>query len=109
MKILFIIALVVVFMTSNSCGHSCREWAEVFRKENLQFKVYQKYRRGRDIVIEGSNSEKDVFQWGGWKELYESCHVGDSLVKVKGKTQVLLFKKDTTMIFPYKCQGEVIE
>jgi hypothetical protein len=68
--------------------------------------------RSRRFTIKGINPETqqratytDVNTW--YVSFNEKVEVGDTIVKRSGELTFYIHKADTTLVFPYKCQGKV--
>jgi len=107
LKSIFVLGLVFIY----SCG-SCIQSAEEFRQKRNYFQVEKKYTRGGryyTLTGNGIDNKPDTFSESGFGEMYESVGVGDTLLKELGKTQVVLIKKDSSLVYPYSCDGKIIE
>ncbi|MDJ1473286.1 hypothetical protein [Xanthocytophaga flava] len=109
MRVIKIISLYILVAMLNSCGHSCQDWAEEFRPDSFKFKIMKKYKEGRYLVLEAENPNKGELRRVGWQELFDKATIGDTLVKIKGKTHVTLIQKDTSIVFLYYCKDVVVE
>lgn len=102
-------SIIIIFL--HSCLN-CQTYADEFRKKQYFFQVERKYiRNGRCYTLTGNgiNNRPDTFSESGYSDLYNGTQVGDTLRKEFNKTQVVLIKKDTTLIFSYSCDGRVIK
>ncbi len=77
---------------------------------NCKFKVHEKY-RGQYIKIKGFDTLNKVveFEEGEFWGIFDSIEINDTLLKELGKTELVLIKKDTTLVFPLKCRGKVVK
>jgi hypothetical protein len=105
-----LIFLVLIF----GCAHSptCFDYCDKeIRKDKYNFCINKKYYENRYCMLEGFNSkgliEKPKTHFG--LEVYNAAEIGDTIKKISGKTEIILVKKDTTIIFPCLCGGMIVE
>ena len=106
-KLIFIIASILIF---NGCIFNCDDVKENILKLEFKQKVTEKS-KDRLIFVRGITEENKIVEfkefeyWG----IYEYIELGDTLYKEFGKTELVLIKKDSTLIFPLYCDGEMIK
>jgi len=84
-------------------------------KEHVQplsyyFQITKK-NKGKFLEFEGydENHYPVKFCEGEFWDIYNSVEIGDTLLKKKGETNLILIKKDTTLIFPLLWDGKQME
>ena len=90
-----------------SCDDSCKYYLEnVFRPLDYKIVVTGKYIDTRFYRVIGrepsgviDTTEENVID----KDVYAVIEIGDTLFKEKGKLELYLIKKDTTLVFPNFC------
>lgn len=111
-KILIIICGVSI---SSSCEKvNCDKIAEDLKNDELwivffennskksyhSFDITGKNKFGRDTLISEENRYLSAFK----EEYFEK---GDTIIKKKGETTLYIHKKDTTLSFPFECDGKI--
>ena len=102
-KIIKLLLFVLLFAACNNCYDIKRH------VETLEYKfvITEKSEDNRFIEFNGfdNNNSKKKFKelevWG----IYDSVEIGDTLFKKKGEADLILIKKDTTIVFPFMCGG----
>ncbi len=94
-----------------SCGKRCVDFAEDYRPKQYKLVVEQKEYENRYLVISGKDSlgQKAVFKEVGYHDLYNVADKGDTLIKEKGRLEVIIVKRDTSFVFTYECDGRRVE
>jgi hypothetical protein len=77
---------------------------------SYKFKIIEKS-KGQEISLKGYDSLNRIIEFseGEFWGIYNSIEIGDTLYKELGKTELILIKKDTTLVFPLKCRGKIVE
>lgn len=102
-KIIKFLLFVLLFAACNNCYDIKRH------VETLEYKfvITEKSEDNRFIEFKGfgHNNRKKQFKelevWG----IYDSVAIGNTLLKKKGEADLVLIKKDTTIVFPFMCGG----
>jgi len=98
----------------SSCG-SCEDAANYYKDESFNIILKSKPDSGRAYTLRGinpnSNKDEKYYDDGGFLGLpfKDLISVGDTLVKKPGELKVYIHKKDTVIVFPFKCEGKVYE
>lgn len=108
------VLFLAVTMLWLSCS-TCDDAAYYYVKDSFNMILKSKPSSGRGYTLKGINpatskSEK-YYDDGGFfgllfKDLIEN---GDTLVKQQSELKVYIHKKDTIIVFPFKCGGKVYE
>ena len=90
----------------------CDKLVSILRPKECNIVVEDIPERSRRFTIKGINPETqqratytDVNTW--YVFFNEKVEVGDTVVKRSGELIFYIHKADTTLVFPYKCQGKV--
>ena len=103
------ITIICVFIL-HSCISPCEEVKTHCKTLNCSFKITEKS-KDRLIDFKGFDKNnihaefKEFEYWG----IYNFVEIGDTLYKEFGKTDLILIKKDTTLVFPLYCRGKIVE
>lgn len=95
-----------------SCGN-CDDAANYYRKKSFNIILKSNPSSGRAYSIKGINpvtgKDEKYYDDGGFLGLpfADLIAIGDTLVKKNGELKVYIHKKDTILIFPFKCEGAV--
>jgi len=78
---------------------------------SYSFMVTQKSKDNRDFIFSGidKNNRFIKFKEPQYWDIYDSVEVGDTLLKKIGEPDLILIKKETTLIFPLLCGGRPVE
>ena len=107
-----IIWLFNCFLASCSdCEHAAIEYREykfnmILEKEPWYGRVYTLYGRNPITGYKEQYEEKGGFLYLDFQDLIS---VGDTLVKKQGELKVYIHKKDTVLIYNFKCDGKIYE
>jgi len=73
--------------------------------------VTQKSKDNRDFIFSGldKNNHFIEFKEPQYWDIYDLVEVGDTLLKKIGEPDLILIKKDTTLVFPLLCGGRPVE
>ncbi|GGG26164.1 hypothetical protein GCM10011323_32270 [Pontibacter amylolyticus] len=92
----------------------CDKLATILRPKECNIVVEDTPERGRRFTIKGINPEtnqrvtySDVNTW--YVFFNDKIEVGDTVVKRNGELTFYIHKADTTLAFPYECEGKVFE
>lgn len=104
----------VIFFSSCLPEFSCDEWANDFR-DNAKFNLVltgKENNYSRDAYFYGVdlyNKESTKFyDGGGWIAYnFAKFKIGDTLIKNSGKYTIIIKRKGTTILVPFKCSGKV--
>lgn len=107
-KYLFLFFLFVLFL--NGCFYTCEDVKEHSLSLVYNFKITKKQQR-KFIVFNGYDKYNNPveFKEGEYWDIYDFVEIGDTLFKELGKTELVLIKMDTTLVFPLKCRGKILE
>lgn len=103
-----------VAMILNSCG-DCEFLADQYRKDQFNILLQHEPTEGRAYTLKGINpitkrkerySDQGGFLGLPFKNLIS---IGDTLVKKHGELKIYIRKKDTIIIYPFKCEGQIYE
>lgn len=92
-----------------ACSNICMESYEKFRPKSYYFKAQKKYLQNDKIfIIEGSNPNgtHESFREVDFRDLYDLTDIGDTIMKKAGSLNVLLIKRDTTIVIKAFCNGQ---
>lgn len=99
-------------MFLNSCI-DCSPYGDgEFRQKHNYFVVEKKYmREGKFHTITGFgiDHKPDTFSEVGHLNVFNSAQIGDTLLKATGKTEVVLIRGDSQLLFPFICDGKEIK
>ncbi len=105
--IVFVILALVLFMHDHS--YTCDDYANDFKNDvDFGLVLIHKSHNGRNVYLLGqdlkSHSIRDYDDGGGGLLLiYEKMNVNDTIIKKKGKYQVVIKRKQGTIVLPYIC------
>jgi hypothetical protein len=92
----------------------CDKLAAILRPKECNIVVEDTPERGRRFTIKGINpvtkqraTYSDVNTW--YVFFNDRIEVGDTVVKRNGELTFYIHKADTTLVFPYECEGKVYE
>lgn len=105
------IILATFLISFYSCITTCDDVKRYYTSISYNFLVISKSDEHRDFTFEGYD-KKGVFnqlQISRFWSFYDYVEKGDSIVKISGNTELILIKKDTTLVFPLMCRGQVVE
>jgi hypothetical protein len=96
---------------SNHNKFTCNKWANDFRndvKVNLILKKKINNSDSRNVYLYGYNMETKhstvFFDGGGWMSRnLDKFHIGDTIIKQKGKYTIYIKRKDQVISIPFKC------
>ncbi|WP_143100872.1 hypothetical protein [Spirosoma endophyticum] len=98
-----------------SCSDGCQNGAAFYKPQQCSIIVEQQKSNGRYLTLKGKNSytgKEDNYsdQGGGWNIQYDKyIEVGGIVTKRKDELIIYVHKKDTTLAFPYDCQGKIYQ
>ena len=94
----------------NSC-YTCYDVKRHCETLSYSFMVTQKSKDNRDFIFSGidKNNRFIKFKEPQYWDIYDSVEVGDTLLKKIGEPDLILIKKETTLIFPLLCGGRPVE
>ena len=106
-----LLILAGIFMFLFTRCDSCESFAEDFRPKEYYFRVTRKYDDGRYNVFEGKNKKgvDEIFREVGYREESNATCIGDTLIKLKGSLEIKIVKRDSVLIFYWKCNGRIIK
>jgi hypothetical protein len=104
------IRIILCTLIFTSCINTCEDVKKYSMTISYSFKVTEKS-RDKYIKFKGfdKNNNPIEFEEGEFWDIYNSVEIGDSIVKQLGKTEMILIKKDTTLVFPLMCKGKIVE
>jgi hypothetical protein len=103
----YIGTIILLGFVCYSCT-TCEDVKRYCMSLSCSLKVTKKFRdRGINFIGYNKNNHEVEFSEFDFWGIYDYVEIGDSVVKELGKAEILLIKKDTTMIFPFKCHGKV--
>jgi hypothetical protein len=92
----------------------CDKLVAILKPKECNIVVEEIQERSRRFIIKGFNPKtkqraiySDVNTW--YVYFNDKIEVGDTVVKRNGELIFYVHKADTTLVFPYKCQGKVYE
>ena len=97
-----------------SCG-DCEYAANQYRKDQFNIILQVEPSNGRGYSIKGINPKtkykEKYYDDGGLLGLSfkRLISIGDTLIKKKGELKVYIHKRDTVLVFPFKCEGQIYE
>jgi len=102
-KIIKLLLFVLLFAACNNC-YDIKRHVETL---DYKFVVTEKSKDNRYIIFKGYDRKKNkiLFIEGEVWGIYDSVEIGDTLLKKKGEADLVLIKKDTTIVFPFMCGG----
>lgn len=110
------IALIFAFLYITSCQQvTCDDRAERLRGKECEIVVQNLPSSGMLFEISGRAISRNVSrrytdQGEAWYvNFYNKISVGDTVVKRKGELKFYIYKKDSVLVFPFECMGEVYE
>jgi hypothetical protein len=103
------ITIICVFVLY-SCILTCEDVKKHCITLHCSFKITEK---SKDKYIEFKGFDKNNIhvefkEYANWK-IYDFVEIGDTLYKELGKTDLILIKMDTTLVFPLICEGKIVE
>jgi hypothetical protein len=100
-----IICYVFIFIFC-SCNN-CYDYKRHVETLDYKFVITDKSKDNRYIEFKGYDRKKNkiLFNEGEVWGIYDSVEIGDTLLKKKGEADLVLIKKDTTIVFPFMCGG----
>lgn len=106
-KIIFRLFVLAIVFFCFSCNNYCKSYLEnVFRPLDYKMVVTGKYIDTRFYMVIGRDTsgvidttEENAID----KDVYGLIEIGDTLFKEKGKLELYLIKRDTTLVFPNFC------
>ena len=103
--------LLFLFVIFFSSCYTCYDVKRQYEPFSCRFMVIEKSKDNRFLEFNGSDSKKKHvnFKIGQHWDIYDSVEVGDTLLKKTGETDLILIKKDTTLVFPLMCGGRPVE
>ena len=105
------VLIFTIFMIVVGCN-DCRYYAKEFKKREFVIIVRKKYVHDyKQIAFEGvdQRGKKALFDEVGFRDLYDMVKVGDTLKKELGTADIKIFRKDTCLVCPWYCNGQIIE
>lgn len=101
--------LLAILLPCGSC-YTCYDVKKHCLSLECKFKITEKY-QNKLIEFKGydSNNKFSEFKDYEYWLIFEKAEIGDTLLKEKGKTDLILIKKDTTIIFPLMCGGVIVK
>jgi len=93
-----------------NCGSTCEDVKSYSKSLVCNFKITGK-ESNKFLEFYGidKNNNKIRFTISRFWRLYNFVEIGDSLIKKLGETEIILKKRDTTLIFPLMCRGQIVE
>jgi hypothetical protein len=93
-----------------SCkSYTCDDFANDFKNDqSFHLKLLSKKHEGRNVFFEGTDlvsKQKIEHRDGGGFiiTVYDKFNIGDTLIKQKGKYQIIIIRKGKKIIIPYEC------
>ena len=105
------ILIFTIFMVVVGCN-DCRYYAKEFEKRQFVIIVQMKYIHDyKQIAFEGVDlgGKAVLFDEVGFRDLYDMVKVGDTLKKELGTADIKIFRKDTSLICRWYCNGQIVE
>lgn len=105
---------IILLLSGTSCG-DCEFLAEQYRTDHFDIILEKVPYNGRMYALQGINpidgQQEKYRSQGGFlgSNFRKLIAVGDTLVKKPGELKVYIHKKDTVIVFPFKCEGKVYE
>lgn len=105
-----LIIIFIVLISFYSCIATCDDVKKECIPLSYNFLVISKS-KSRDFAFKGYDKKGnyDQFQISQYWDFYDYVEKGDSIVKISGRTEIMLIKQDTTLVFPLMCRGQVVE
>jgi hypothetical protein len=102
-KIITFLSFLFLFTACNNC-YDYKRHVETL---DYKFVITEKSKDNRYVEFRGSdkNKNKIIFNEGEVWGIYDYVEIGDTLLKKKGEADLVLIKKDTTIVFPFMCGG----
>ena len=102
------ITIICVFIL-HSCT-TCEDVKRYYITLHCSFKITEK---SKDKYIEFKGLDKNNIhvefkEFENWN-IYNFVEIGDTLYKELGKADLILIKKNTTLVFPLICGGKIVE
>jgi len=96
----------IFIFTFWSCNN-CYDYKRHVESLDYKFMITEKSKDNRYIEFRGYDRKKNniIFNEGEVWGIYDSVAIGDTLLKKKGEADLVLIKKDTTIVFPFMCGG----
>ena len=103
--------LLLFFVICFSSCYTCSDVKRQYEPLNCRFMVTEKSKDNRFDEFNGFDCKKVSvnFKIGQHWDIYDSVQVGDTILKRTGETDLILIKKDTTLVFPLLCGGRPVE
>jgi hypothetical protein len=109
MKYLILLVWITLLL---SCGDECENGVRYYRNKQINLILRKKPNQGRSYTLNGINpitqgDEEFYDSGGGWGIYYKKyLEIGDTIYKKEGELKIYVHKKDTILIFPFKCHGK---
>ena len=96
------------------CGRDCVSEADTYRPKKCAIKIASRKFGGKWFQIEGTNvanGKRTMFaHTGNWYKQFEKhIEIGDTVIKKQNELIFSIHKKDTVLVFPFDCDGQIIE
>ncbi|MBW8684704.1 hypothetical protein [Chitinophaga rhizophila] len=107
-KFILTFAVSVIIFSCNDC----RYYAKEFKKRQFVIIVREKYIHDyKQITIEGVDltGKKALFDEVGFRDLYDMVEVGDTLRKELETADIRIFRKDTSFVCSWYCNGQIVK
>jgi hypothetical protein len=111
-RFIFLLLVALSSVTLSSCQVDCKAITERARLMECNLIINDLPGAGRTFRVAGINPVtgkgefySDTDSW--YVEFNQDIELGDTLVKRKNELKFYIHKKDTVMVFPYKCDGKV--
>jgi len=94
----------------SGCFFTSNDLKTKYKKYQVHIKVTEK-QRDKLIHLKGLNRANKIvdFEAADFWGAYYDIHIGDSVCKNYGETELRVIKKDTTLVFPLVWGGKVIK
>ena len=108
------ITLILCLVLFGNCSGDCQDDVAHYRLQQCSIIVEDMSIRDRWFSLEGKNvytGKPDKYSdVGGWANIFKNkIEVGDTVIKQKNEMLFSVHKKDTTLAFPFDCQGKIYQ
>jgi hypothetical protein len=115
MKCHFLILIIFFSNCTKVRQATCEEAADAYRPDTISMIVTEPSKSVYDFSLKGVapvTGKENYFKSKNYTwalDFNEFISVGDTVVKSAGELNFYIHKKDTILIFPFECQGEIYD
>ncbi|SFF31397.1 hypothetical protein [Spirosoma endophyticum] len=96
------------------CQGNCEDGVAIYRPQSCSIIVQYAKLDSRMFVLKGRNpitgKEDEYHDDANWNIRFKKfIDIGDTVIKRKNEMMFYIHKKDTTLAFPYDCQGKIYQ